>query len=1255
MRFTKTLPNLIVENYTSNPNINYFFMVKRFIMVALACLVVGVQAFAQSVVSGKVVDAKGEPVIGAGVQIKGSTTGVATDLDGAFSIRVDDNATLVISSIGYKTAEIAVRGKKTFNIVLEEDTLFLDDVVVVGYGTARKRDVSGAIASVNYGNDTNVASLPNPNALSALSSKVAGLSYAPTSSAAGDNTQTMTIRGKNAIPTGGSMSASAQSVNQPLLVVDGVLSYGSINSINTADIESIDVLKDASAAAIYGSRAANGVIIITTKRGTSTAPTVNFNAQVSISDWSRMPKMVSDKETFLKNRFYSKQGAKNVDYVGKKWSDFSSLNDAASYTGMLGPRELEAWNDGKWVNWLDEISRKGVGQKYDLSVSGGSDRVTYYVSSDYTRQQGIRKGDDYEKFGAMAKLDFNLTDWLTLGVKANFLSSTSWGQSANIRYAMWYTPLSYVYARQQGFENWYNSYPDNSTASPYIGAGKNDSYAYTDRQSKSINLNGVAYAQIDFPFLKGLSYKITLQGQRNSGYGDVYNKPEMSVNTEDITQMQDPMQFIGNVTGQISSSNYFAWNMDQILTFNRDFGRHHVDATVGYTREATNSNSMGASFTGYPTPTTLGVYNIEAANSTTDIYRNRVETQAVGYLARLNYNFANKYYITGNFRRDGFSAFAEGHKWGNFYGASAAWVMSNEQFIKNLNFFDFLKLRVSWGQNGSRNISAGATQATISKSTGNSGAITMTWLGDASTLGMTLTNLPNRSLTWATVEKFNVGLDFAFLNSRISGSVDVYSGRTTNMLVARSAPYISGFNDVNDNVGLVTNKGVEVALNTININGDGDRTFRWESNIVFDHNSNKLVSLFGPDYNGKEADDVANAVSYGRESYYALQVGRPLGAAYDVKLLGIFNSQAEIDAYTWTNPKTGEINKIQPDAEPGDLKFEDFNNDGVIDAKDRQYLGSPDPLFTLNFGNTLRWKNFSLYFNFRWAQGNKDHFIGLDPYAFGTNMGGGAQLARVKPWTPENHSQVFPRYGYSNYMEYQYWNSRTFLKLKDLVFSYTIPSKVLQPSGISNLRFYVAATDLFTISNWSGIDPETGGTIAAGAASSRYGSNGSYKTVTFGVNLTFSAPSKKKNVAAAAPVQEVIKEVIKERIVEKPVEKIVEKVVVKGGLEGSYEDDLFFLIGKAELRPDEAFKLGQICQILKENPDAKVAISGYADSATGTKAINQTLSEKRAAVVADMLKKAGIAAGRIITSAVGTDRNASAAPASNRVAVCIVK
>ena len=1066
-------------------------MSKRFITALFALLIVGVQAFAQSSVTGKVTDQSGEPLVGVNVFVKGTTTGTMTDLDGNYSLsNLKQGAVLVYSSIGYASQEVAVGSQRTINVQLKDDAAFLDEVVVVGYGTARKKDVSGAIATVNYGNDKNVASLPNPNALAALSSKVAGLSYAPTTSAAGDNTSTMTIRGKNAIPTGGSMSASAQSVNQPLLVIDGVLSYGSINSINTADIESIDVLKDASAAAIYGSRAANGVIIITTKKGTGSAPVVNFNGSISISDWTRMPKMVNDKETFLKNRFYSKKGAGDTYFKDKEWN-YSTLDQAAN-DNLLGARELEAWRDGQWVNWIDEISRKGVGQKYDLSISGRSDRVNYYVSGDYTRQQGIRKGDDYEKAGAMGKLDFNVTDWLTVGVKANFLASNSWGQSANIRYAMWYTPLSYVYARQEGFENWYNSVPDNNTASPFIGTGKDDSYAYTDRRSKSMNLNGVAYAQIDVPFIPGLSYKVTFQGQRNAGYGDVYNKPEMSVNTEDVTQMQNPGQFSGNVTGSISNSNYGAWNIDQILTYGRDFGLHHFDVTAGYTRESTNSNSLGTNFTGYPTPTTLGVYNIEAANSVTDTYRNRTQTQSVGYLARVNYNWANKYYLTGNFRRDGFSAFAIGHKWGNFYGASAAWVVSNEDFMKD-GPFDFLKVRLSWGQNGSRNISAGATQATVGKSTGNSGANTMTWLGDVSTLGMALNNLPNRNLTWATVEKMNLGIDFALANNRVNGSIDAYTGRTTNMLVARSAPYISGFTDVNDNVGLVTNKGIEIVLNTVNINGNGVDSFRWESNLVFDANRNKLVSLFGPDYDGNEADDVANAVAYGREANYALLVGRPIGAAYDVKLLGIFKDEAEVAAH-----------KVQPDAKPGDLKFEDYNGDGVIDAKDRQYIGSPDPLFTVNFANTLAWKNFSLYFNLRWGQGDKTHFIWLDPYAFSPNMGGGAQLARVKPWTKENPSQTFARYGYTNTMDYQYWNSRSYLKLKDLVFSYTVPATLIKRSGISNLRCYVAATDLITISNWSGIDPETGGTIAAGASSSRFGSNGAYKTVTFGVNLTFS-------------------------------------------------------------------------------------------------------------------------------------------------------
>ena len=1079
-------------------------MTKRILLVLLASLAIGVQAFAQNV-SGKVADAHGDAIPGASVIVKGTTTGTMTDLDGAYAINADSNATLVFSCIGYTTQEVAVSGKGVINVTLAEDSALLDEVVVVGYGTARKKDLSGAISSLNYADNKDIATLPNPNALAALSSRVAGFSYAPTSSASGDNTGTMTIRGKNSIPSGGSISASAQSVNQPLLVIDGVLSYGSINSINTSDIQSIDVLKDASAAAIYGSRAANGVIIITTKRGLSDKPIVNFNASVSMSDWSRMPKMVTDKETFLQNRFYSYQDPLNSNYANfkdKKWSDYTSLDDAAN--NILKDVEAKAWKDGKWVNWLDEISRKGIGQKYDISVSGRAKRVSYYVSADYTRQQGIRKGDDYEKAGAMGKVDINVTDWLTVGVKANYLLSNSWGQTAKIQNAMWMSPLSYVYATQPGYENWYNSKPDGNTASPYWGAGANDSCLWTDRGTKSSNLNGVGYVQIDFPFLKGLSYKFTIQGQKNASYSDVFNRPEISVNTDFTEQMDNPSQFNSSASGSSSMSNYGAWNIDNILSYTKDFGKNHIDVMLGYTREHTNSEGLSVGFSGFQTPTTLKNYNLSAANSWTP-NRTRVETSSVGYLARLNYNYANKYYVTANFRRDGYSAFAAGHKWGNFYGASAAWVISNEEFMKNASGVDFLKLRFSWGQNGSRSVSAGATQSTISKGTGNNGDITMTWLGDVSTLGMALDNVPNYNLTWATVEKFNLGIDFAFLQSRINGSIDLYSGATKNMLVNRSAPYFSGFKTVNDNVGKITNRGIEITLNTVNFNGNGADTFRWESNLVFDSNENKLVSLFGPDYNGNEADDIANALAYGFDSYYALLVGYPIGSAYDLKKLGIFQNTTEIENY-----KNAKGIVIQPDAVPGDIKFEDYNGDGKIDSSDRHYIGSPDPLFTINFANTLSWKNFSLYFNFRWAQGDDEHFLWFDPNAFGTSMGSGNQLAQIKPWRQEGDGDKYPRYGWGSStlataMNYQFWNPRSFLKLKDLSFSYNVPQKAIRKIGLEGLRIYVAGTDLFTISNWSGLDPENAGTIASGAGSDRYGSNGTYRTITAGVNITFGS------------------------------------------------------------------------------------------------------------------------------------------------------
>ena len=1046
-------------------------------------------------VTGTVVDTNGEPIIGATVREVGSQTATITDVNGNFKLSVKSGAMLSVSSIGFK--EQTVKAGANVTVTLQDDAEVLDQVVVVGYGTAKRKDVSGAITSVKF-DDGKITNLPNPNALAALSSQVAGLRYAPTSSASGDNSGTMTLRGKNVIPS--SPSASAQGNNAPLLIVDGVISYGGINEINTNDIATIDVLKDASAAAIYGSRAANGVIIITTKRGASAQPTVRFNTQWSFSDWSRSPKMVEDKERFLMNRFYAKKAAgDNRIPEDQEWSmDFFNANRDVFF---VTTQEMQAYEAGQWVNWLDEVTRTGVGQQYDVSVAGGSKGVKYYLSGDYSRRQGVQIGDDYEKYNILSKIDIDVTSWLKVGLKANYLGWRQWGVTATLGNAEWYSPFSWktVQSDDPKYASWPNSHPDGNTLSPLWGSGVNggvaDSNLYGVNDKNGNNVNGVLTAQVDFPFLKGLSYRFTLNAQRNSSYQDTFNKPEMWVDTRNTAQMDDPTQFNNKVEGISTASVSSYWNADNILTYSTDIDKHHVDGMLGYTRESYDNNYRYLSFKDFTGSTSLGYYGAETAN-TKDVKRQRTRTQSAAYLARLNYNFDSKYYFTFNYRRDGFSAFAKDNKWGNFYGVSGAWVFSKEKFLKDvLSWLDYGKLRLSWGQNGSRSVSAYATNSTISTK--------YTWLNNQSTLAYYASTLGNKGLTWATVTKYNLGLDFSVLNNRLDGTIDIYSGRTTNMLMNRSVPYPSGFNTASANVGKVSNKGIEVTLHSVNINGDGKNNVRWESNLTFDLNRNKIMSLYGKNYKGEEADDVANFHTYGPQSYYALMVGRPITAAYDVKKVGIFQSQEEIDNYTWTNPETGAVQKIQPDAKPGDVKFLDWNNDGKITAEDRHCIGDQDPLFTMNFGNTISYKNFSLYFSFRWMPGSDTHFLGYDPNAWGPSGGSGNQLDRVNPWREDNKNNDFPRYGWSNTLDYLWWNSRGFLKLKDLVFSYNFDRNLIAPLGLTGLRAYVSGTDLFTITNWSGLDPETGGTIAAGAASTKYASNGSYRTITFGLNVTF--------------------------------------------------------------------------------------------------------------------------------------------------------
>ncbi|MCD7850894.1 MAG: SusC/RagA family TonB-linked outer membrane protein [Parabacteroides sp.] len=474
------------------------------ILLLLCFLCVGLQAFAQISISGKVVDAGGLELPGVNVMVKGTTVGTLTDGDGMFTIPDvpgGSNAVLVFSYVGFQPQEVKVGNAKNLTVKLQEDNMALDEVVVVGYGTSRKRDLAGSISSVKL-DDSPLTQLANVNALVVLSSKIPGFSYAPTTSAGGDNTSSMTIRGMNSVIT----SVEESSLNNPLLVVDGSIFNGSINEIAMTDIESIDVLKDASSAAIYGSRSANGVIIITTKRGRSSKPTINLDAYYGVQSWSRKPKMVTDPKEFLSRR--------REAMIADGMLDPSVGTDAAQ---LLNAEEYEVYQAGGWIDWIDDVSQNAQIQNYNLSISGNaSDKVNYYLSAGYMKQDGLIVGDNYKKLTFMAKLDAKVTDWLTVGMRASYYNASNPGQIANIQSATWLSPYSKKYVTIDGYTDWYTRYANGTTASPYWSSSETTSYLWTDRDRDYDNLNGTGFLQIDFPFLKGLSYKFTMNAVKNT-------------------------------------------------------------------------------------------------------------------------------------------------------------------------------------------------------------------------------------------------------------------------------------------------------------------------------------------------------------------------------------------------------------------------------------------------------------------------------------------------------------------------------------------------------------------------------------------------------------------------------------------------------------------------------------------------------------------------------------------------------------------
>lgn len=1013
-------------------------------------------------VTGHITNEGGQSLSGASVLLKGTTVGTVSDGTGFFQLQAPAKGILVVSILGYVTQEVTLTAASDYAVVMKQGDDRLDEVVVIGYGTAKKKDLTGAVQLVNIEN-TPIANLPNTNPLLALSGTVAGIVVNPQSRAGQDPLSTMTIRGDNSIDPSGS------GLNRPLIVVDDIIFNGTINQINMQDVASINVLKDASSAAIYGSRSANGVIIITTKKGKSNKPIFTLNSSYAFQNWSRKPEMQMDIDKLLKVRW---------DY----FIDAGRIPAGTEFNRslILTTQEAEAYDKGIKTNWLDEITQYAPVQNHNLSVAGNSNNINYYISTGLLNQKGVIYNDQYKKVTFLTKIETKINQYFTLGVKGNYYSADNSGLSPSMQSATWMSPLSSTKTFTAGYEDWIPSNPSGSSArNPFVGFDRQVGPAYGSDENKAQNIDGSGWLIIKNPWIKDLSYKITVNGTYSHSIYNLDVGPKIFVDTRTPANMDNFNNFWGQAYANANANNVRTWLIDQILTYTKSIGNHYVDAMAGYSRDAYRYNTLRTEGNGFNMPNPLKWNGINLA-TTQKAYKGESRYQNLATMFRLNYNYANKYYFTGTFRRDGFSGFAPGNKYGNFPGASVGWAISQEKFMSNVSWIDYLKLRLSWGQTGNQSISPYETLATM--------GLGYTVFGSNSALAIYPNRMPNASLSWSTTTTKNIGLDYTFVKGRIFGSLDLYKSITRDQLLTRTIPILNGFSTVRTNVGRVDNKGVELVLNAIPVQGADKKNFNWETGIVFSKNINKIVDLYGTvDAQGNPKNDISAAPT--GDAYL---IGKSIHSVWDYKMIGIVQKD-DLDYIKKYNAK------------PGDVKFLDYNNDGKLNSSDYHYQGNRDPLFILNFNNTFTYNNFSLYFSLKWNAGNSTSYLGKDRYGRMASMAiaNGAQLKNVNPWTVDNPTNEFPRAEWTNPQGYWFWNTRAFAKLKDLTLSYTFDKVALEKIRLQNLRIYASGNNLFTISNWTGLDPEDGGTIAANPGSIFYGSFPVLRTFSIGAVVSF--------------------------------------------------------------------------------------------------------------------------------------------------------
>ena len=1069
---------------------------KQKLLTCLLTLLASVSLLAQNVtVSGVVSDQTG-PVIGASVFEKGTKNGTVTDLDGKFSLSVKPGASLVFSSIGYAAQEVPVGSQRVFNIFLQEDKEYLDEVVVVGYGSMKRSDLSGASVSMKE-EDLKGSIITNLD--QSLQGRAAGVSAVQTSGAPGSSSS-IRVRGQ----------ATVNANAEPLYVIDGVIIQGGGNSgadfglgdalgngrvstisplstINPADIVSMEILKDASATAIYGAQGANGVVLITTKHGKAGEAKFSYDGMVAFS------------------RQNSRIAMMNLRQFAEYFNDMVALGEVEANPLYADPSIL-----GKGTNWQDEVFRTALQHQHQISAQGGTDKIQYYVSGSFMNQEGTIIGSNFDRLSFRANLDAQLKDWFKLGLNATYANThdnlkLADGQEGVIFYSLSSLPDIPVYDLDGNYATVVRE--GYTTKNPVALA------MYNENLLERRKLTGNVYAELT-P-IKHVVFRSEVGFDVSASQADTY-KPRVSL----------VQQNSNAISQQRNSSTY--WSVKNYVTYANTFGKHSLTAMVGQEAWESRWSYLSGSNTDLPSD---DIHNLRLATGTPKLSSGFGSSAMASFFTRETYNFDDRYLATYTYRYDGSSNFGPDNRWAGFHSFAASWRFTNEKFLQDFSRAIGLnngKIRVGWGQTGNANIGAGAWESGMSK--------LPSALGDSQRPA----NISNTGVHWEKQEQTNIGLDLSFLDNRINLTVDLYKKVSSDMLMSMTLPSYMGTQGnassalaaPKGNYGTIENKGIEITLDTHPIDG---RNFGWDSNFQISFNRNRLVAL----------DGSANAqlVGYGQWSdiVSVTEIGESLYNFYGYKVVGVYKDFDDImnSPKAEKFPADGVFNR-NTTVWPGDLKFEDVNKDGVINELDRTNIGSPLPKFTFGWTNTFRWKNLDLSIFLNGSVGNKvlnynmmgQGYNGLVHmsstwYNQHTSIADRARLAAIDPsktytgndsWQTDvtnvrvvNGDTKTPRPSISDpndndRLSDRYVEDGSYLRVKNITLGYTFPKRLLQKVNIDNIRLYVNIQNLYTLTKYSGYDPEVGASTQDSTGLTFGVDNGRYPspmTCSFGMNITF--------------------------------------------------------------------------------------------------------------------------------------------------------